>query len=87
MAIIIKRRDNESSERVIRRFVRRIQTSGLLIRTKKGLFFLKDKNKNQTKKKALHRLALRQKEDYLRKIGELEEDPRQRGGNRRSNKR
>jgi ribosomal protein S21 len=74
MPITIKKRDNESNERLIRRFTRRIQTSGLLIRIKKRQYFEKDKNKNALKKDALRRISLRSKEDYLRKIGELEEE-------------
>lgn len=74
MPITIKKRDNESNERLIRRFTRRIQTSGLLLRIKKRQYFEKAKNRNQSKKDALRRIYLRSKEDYLRKIGELEED-------------
>ncbi len=74
MPITIKKRENESNERLIRRFTRRIQTSGLLLRVKKGQYFEKEKNKNQSKKDALRRIQMRSKEDYLRKIGELEED-------------
>jgi len=74
MSITIKRRDNESNERLIRRFSRRIQTSGLLLRTKRRAYFERDKNESQKKKDALRRLATRAKEEYLRKIGELSED-------------
>ncbi|MBI2050510.1 MAG: hypothetical protein HYT31_01755 [Parcubacteria group bacterium] len=74
MPITIKRRDNESNERLIRRFSRRIQTSGLLLRTKRRAHFEREKNESQQKKDALRRLAVRAKEEYLRKIGELSED-------------
>jgi len=74
MPITLKKRDNESNERLIRRFTRRIQTSGLLLRVKKGQYFEKSKNRNQVKKDALRRLKSRIKNDYLRKIGELTEE-------------
>ncbi|MAG29202.1 30S ribosomal protein S21 [bacterium] len=74
MPITLKRRDNESNERLIRRFSRRIQTSGLLLRAKRRQYFEQPKNSNRKKKDALRRLLMRAREDYLRKIGELEED-------------
>lgn len=74
MPITIKRRDNESNERLLRRFSRRIQTSGLLLRTKRRQYFERDKNEGQMKKDALRKLSMRAKEEYLRKIGEITED-------------
>ena len=74
MPITIKRRDNESNERMIRRFLRRIQTSGLLLRIKKQQSHHREKSHNQKKREALHRLALRKRDEYLRKIGMLDED-------------
>lgn len=74
MPIIIRRRDNESNERLIRRFSRRIQTSGLLLRAKKRQYFERSKNKNQKRKDALRRLTMRNHNDYLRKVGLLEEE-------------
>ena len=79
MPITIKKRDNETNERLIRRFSRRIQTSGLLIRVKKRQHFEKDRNKSQLKHDALRRLMMRAKEEYLRKIGMLEEETFGRG--------
>jgi ribosomal protein S21 len=79
MSITIKRRDNESSERLIRRFSRRIQTSGLILRAKKRQYFVGKKNDNKKKADALRRLKIRAKNEYLRKIGLLEEDTRSSG--------
>ncbi|MBI2636908.1 MAG: 30S ribosomal protein S21 [Parcubacteria group bacterium] len=74
MPITLKRRENESNERLIRRFSRRIQTSGLLLRTKRRQYFERPKNESQKKKDALRRLGMRAREEYLRKIGELSEE-------------
>ena len=74
MPIILKKRDNESNERLIRRFSRRIQTSGLLLRAKKRQRFERVKNKNQQRKDALRRMARRAKNEYLRKVGLLDEE-------------
>lgn len=73
MPIIIRRRENESNERLIRRFSRRIQTSGLLLRAKKRQYFERPKNKNQKRKDALRRLTMRTRHEYLRKVGLLDE--------------
>jgi ribosomal protein S21 len=79
MPITLKRRDNESNERLIRRFSRRIQTSGLLIRAKRRQHFEHPKNSNRKKKDALRRLFMRSKEEYMRKVGLLEEETYGRG--------
>jgi len=85
MPIILKRRDNESNERLIRRFSRRIQTSGLLLRAKRRAHFEPVKNESQRKKDALRRLAARTRDEYLRKIGELSEETYGRGRMSRGN--
>ncbi len=85
MPIILKRRDNESNERLIRRFSRRIQTSGLLLRAKRRAHFERAKNETQRKKDALRRLAARTRDEYLRKIGELSEETYGRGKMGRGN--
>lgn len=74
MAIIIKRRERESNERLLRRFSRRVQTSGLLLRTKKRQYHEKAKNRNQIRREALRRLGIRSRLEYLRKIGALDEE-------------
>jgi len=74
MPIIINRRDNESNERLIRRFSRRVQTSGLLLRAKKRQYFETPKNRNKQKSDALRRLKIRVKNEYLRKVGLLDDE-------------
>lgn len=86
MPITLKKRDNESNERLIRRFSRRIQTSGMLLRAKKRQYFAEIKNKNRLKKDALRRLKMRVHDEYLRKIGLLEEDTFGNNRNNRNNK-
>ncbi|MEK7165095.1 MAG: hypothetical protein AAB779_04055 [Patescibacteria group bacterium] len=84
MPITLKKRDNETNERLIRRFSRRIQTSGLLLRAKKRQRFERAKNKNQQRKDALRRMVRRTKNEYLRKVGLLDEEAmRENRGRRR----
>lgn len=80
MPITLKKRENESNERLIRRFSRRIQTSGLLLRAKKRQHFERAKNKNQKRKDALRRLVRRAHNEYLRKVGLLDEETLTRNG-------
>ena len=74
MPIVIKRRENESNERLIRRFSRRIQTSGLLLRAKKRQYHERGKNRNQRRKDAIRRLTIRTRNEYLRRVGLLDEE-------------
>ncbi len=68
-----KRKKAESFEAFLRRFNRRLQQSGKLMEARKNRYERKDKNKIQVKTSALIGLKLRNKKEYLRKIGKLEE--------------
>lgn len=74
----VRRKEGESAESLIRRFTKRVQSSGILIRAKKGRFFTSPKTKLEKKEDAARRKLIREKKEYLRKIGKLEEfiDPR-----------
>ncbi len=69
----VKKKDNESSESLIRRFNRRVQQSGVLLRTKKDQYFESAPNPRKLKDKAIRRSKIREKKEYLRKIGKLDE--------------
>lgn len=69
----VKKKDNESSEGLIRRFNRRVQQSGVLLRTKKDQYFEPTPNERLLKQKAIRRTKIREKKEYLRKIGKLDE--------------
>jgi len=69
----VKRKEGETPESLLRRFTKRVQQSGVLIRAKKNRFYERPKNKRAQKEDALRRKALREEKDYLRKIGKLDE--------------
>lgn len=69
----VKKKDNESSESLIRRFNRRVQQSGILLRTKKGQHYAPPMNERKTKEKAIRKSKISEKKEYLRKIGKLDE--------------
>ncbi|MBU1149147.1 30S ribosomal protein S21 [Patescibacteria group bacterium] len=69
----VKRKDGETPESLLRRFSKRVQQSGVLLRAKKNRFYEKPKNKRTQKEEALRRKAVREKKEHLKKIGKLEE--------------
>ena len=72
--IEVKRKDGESVESMLRRFSKRVQQSGLILQTKKRRFFETDKTKREQRVDALRRLTIRNRKDYLRKTGLVEEE-------------
>lgn len=77
--IEVKRRDGESVEAMLRRFSKRVQQSGIILRTKKRRFFSVEKTKSEQRSDALRRVAIRERKEYLRKTGQImEEDLRSR---------
>lgn len=69
----VKRREGESSESLLRRFTKRVQQSGVLIRAKKGKFKEARKSKREMREDAIRRRKIKEKKEYLRKIGKLDE--------------
>ena len=71
-----KRRKSESFEGMHRRFSRRVQLSGRILEKRKHRFFARAVSDNATKESALRRKSIREKRDYLMKIGKLIEKKR-----------
>lgn len=70
----IKRKKGESFEGLLRRFNKRLIESGKIIQAKKIQFRQRPKSRGALKASALRRKELREKKEYLRKIGKLKED-------------
>ena len=75
MAVEVKRKQNESVEGLIRRFSQRVLQSRVVFQAKARQYRAKSKTKRQTKDDALRRKFIREKRDYLQKIGQIPEDP------------
>ena len=71
-----KRKKGESFESLLRRFGRRLQQSGKNLEVRKIRYHASEPNKNKQKESALRRLELRQKREYLIRVGELKEEVR-----------
>lgn len=69
----VRRKEGESVESLVRRFTKRVQQSGVLLRAKRGRFYAPPKTKREIREDAIRRKGIRERKDYLRKIGKLEE--------------
>ncbi len=67
----VKRKDNESFESLLRRFNRKIQQSGVLIRARRTRFFAPSKSRNLLREDAARRAVNREKREELKKLGKL----------------
>lgn len=65
----VKRKDNESFDSLLRRFNRKIQQSGVLIRARKTRFFEQPKSRNLQKVAARRRTQIRAEKEELKKLG------------------
>ena len=67
----VKKKDGESFESLLRRFNRKIQQSGVLVRARKIRFYEPGKSRNILRENALRRAANREKREELKKLGKL----------------
>ena len=78
--IEVKRKDNESTGSLLRRFSKKIQLSGLLLQARSSRFRDKVKSRTERRKNALRKNEIVAEKEYQRKIGKLEDDFKQRRG-------
>ncbi len=78
----VRRKEGESVESLLRRFTKRVQQSGVLLRAKRGRFYEPPKTKRKVREDALRRKGIREHKEYLRKIGKLDESHTGRFGKR-----
>lgn len=74
--MVERKRKNESFEAFIRRTKKHWQQSGKMLQVKKIRFYERKKNRNARRSSTLHRLRVKSKIDYLKKIGRLPEESR-----------
>lgn len=72
MHLEVKKQERETSQSLVRRFGRRVQQSGLLIRARKLRFRTKVKSSGAQKRAALRREELKKEYKKLKKLGKLE---------------
>jgi ribosomal protein S21 len=71
--IEVNRKDRESPESLIRRFSRRIQQSGVLVRARKVRFRSEGKSKTEMRQGAMYKVKVRKVVNHLKKIGKFDE--------------
>ncbi len=76
MVIEVRKREQENPRNLLRRFSRRIQQSGILIRARKARFREREKTKRERRDSALRRVRISREKEKLRKMGLLEEEPK-----------
>jgi len=72
-AIEVKRVGSESNANLLRRFTKRVQTSGNLRRARDLQFSKRNKSELKNKQEALKRIAKRAVNDRLRKLGKIKD--------------
>jgi len=79
-----KRRKGESFEGFFRRFTRRVQHSGKILEKRKRRYFKRVTSDTKLKDSALRGIEIRDKREYMIRVGSLIEDKRRgRGRGRR----
>lgn len=73
MAVEVRKRDNESSDSLIRRFSRKVQQSGVLLQARKIRYYERKKSKRRVREAAQRREELKAERDRLIKLGEIDE--------------
>lgn len=74
MSVIdVNKKEGESNESLMRRFTRRVQSTGMLNRVKKQQFKAKKPNKRAQRLAAIRRSKVAEEREFLRKIGKLDE--------------
>ena len=71
MPLEVKKQNRETSQSLVRRFARRVQQSGILLRAKKIRFREKPKSEQMKKRSALRREELRKEYERKQKMGEV----------------
>ena len=69
--IEVKKNGNENGMSLVRRFSRRMQESGIIIKVKKNRYVVRKPSKLVKKTGALKRLKKRKEMDALRKMGKV----------------
>lgn len=65
----VKKKDNESFENLLRRFNRKVQQSGILVRARKIRFFEPPKSRNLQRAAARRRTAVKAQKEEQKKLG------------------
>ena len=74
MPIEVRKRERENVQGLLRRFSKRILQSGVLVRARRGRFYIPPLTKRQKRLGALRREKVSKEREKLYKLGKLEND-------------
>ena len=69
--IEVKLREGESFDSLLKRFSRKVQQSGVVIRARKTRYYTRTKSKNLKRVSALRRLENQKKREEMKRLGLL----------------
>ncbi len=69
--VYVKKKDRETTASLLRRFTRRVQQSGVLLRARKTRFYEPGLTRRARREKALRRLKTIKERERLIKLGKL----------------
>lgn len=69
--VYVKRKDRETTASLLRRFSRRVQQSGILLRARKNRFYASKPTRRSQRERALRRVANAKERERLAKLGKL----------------
>jgi len=69
MVIEVEQQGRENPQSLIRRFTKKVQKSGILLRARRGRFFQRPKSETMKKRAALRREKLTKEYEKLKKLG------------------
>jgi hypothetical protein len=72
--IEVKKKERETSESLIRRFSRRVQQSGVLVRVRRGRFRKEEKSRMKKRTEALYKIKIRKEINRLKKMGKFDDE-------------
>lgn len=72
--IEVHKKDKETTESLIRRFSRRIQQSGVLVRARRTRFRTEEKSKVEKRAEAIYKVRIRKEIDRLKKLGKFDDE-------------
>lgn len=72
--IEVKKKEKETTESLMRRFSRKIQQSGVLVRARRTRFRTEEKSKTKKREEALYKVKIRKEIDKLKKLGKFDEE-------------
>lgn len=72
--IEVRKKEKETAESLIRRFSRRIQQSGVLVRARRTRFRADEKSKREKRQEALYKVKIRKEIDKLKKLGKFDDE-------------